>query len=151
MGYITRMAASAAAVSLLAAAPTAHAASEGAISAEKLRRLDIMLMVSALRCRHGADGFQSEYDRFATAHLNELNAANQTLRSNLARRHGSKGAKRALDKLSVSMANTYGSGHPSLGCRELKKATGDLARDRSAGALLAAADKLLSDNGRVAM
>ena len=31
------------------------------------------------------------------------------------------GANRALDKISVTMANDYGNGHPWLGCDQLKK------------------------------
>ena len=47
--------------------------------AEQLRRLDIMLMVTSLRCRHGADDFRSDYQRFTARHLATLNEAGRTL------------------------------------------------------------------------
>jgi len=120
-------------------------------SAEKIRRLDIMLMVSALRCRNGANNFQADYERFSASHLTELNAAATTLKSDLGRRQGAAGAKRALDKISVGMANAYGNGHPWLDCAGLKQVTRDLAVAREPGALLAAADQYLSPQGRVAL
>ena len=46
------------------------------------------------------------------------------------------------------MANSYGQGHPWLGCRELKEATQGLAQNHAPGALLSAADALLGDSGR---
>ena len=67
--------------------------------AEKLRRLDIMLMVTGLRCRTTADNFQADYGRFTTNHIRELNAASATLKAQMAARYGAAGATRALDKL----------------------------------------------------
>ena len=61
-----------AATAMLLTAP-ARAAAPG--DAEKLRRLDIMLMVTALRCRTTADNFQSDFADFEAAHLPELNDA----------------------------------------------------------------------------
>ena len=115
-------------------------------SAEKLRKLDIMLMVTALRCRHGADNFQSDYETFSRNHHATLQAAAGTLQSKYAQKMGTKGAKRALDKISVSMANRYGQGHPWLDCAQLKQVTHDLAADRDSSRLLAAADQLLANN-----
>ena len=80
-------------VALLAGSP-AGAQARSLENAEKLRRLDIMLMVTALRCRFGADNFQADYDAFATRHLAELNAAARTLTAELARRNGASGARR---------------------------------------------------------
>ena len=66
-------------------------------------------------------------------------------------RYGTSGANRALDKISTSMANTYGQGHPWLNCAQLKQATRSLAQNRAPGALLAAADTLLGDSARVSL
>ena len=119
--------------------------------AEKLRRLDIMLMVTALRCRNTKFGFQPDYNRFSELHLDELNQASRALEADLARKQGPAGAKRALDRMSVVMANSYGLGHPTLGCEELQAEVRELARESRPGTLLAAADRLLVDRARTTL
>lgn len=131
------------AFALLAAAAPAHAAGT-ADGAEKLRRLDIMLMVTGLRCRNTPASFTAEYGRFTTRHMATLNAASTTLRDRLVRTHGASGANRALDRLSTTMANAYGQGHPWLSCAELKAVTANLAEVRGSETLEEAADQLLS-------
>lgn len=126
----------------------AHAAGSmsGPMSgAEKLRRLDIMLMVTGLRCRMTADNFTADYGRFTSSHLGELNDANAELKGDLARRYGAAGAQRALDRLSTTMANGYGQGHPWLNCAELKMVARNLSAVRGRATLEEAADQLLSD------
>lgn len=113
--------------------------------AEKLRRLDIMLMVTGLRCRASADNFTEDYGMFAANHLGDLNAANAELKANFVRRHGPAGAQAALDRLSTTMANGYGQGHPWLSCRDLKVVTRNLAQVRGRTTLEEAADQLLVD------
>ena len=144
MGRFKGVAASLAAVSLVFTFPaTASAMSQ----AEKLRRLDIMLMVTGLRCRKGADNFQADYQRFTANHITELNLAANSLKNEMAGRFGAAGATRALDRLSVTMANAYGQGHPWLDCAELKVAARNLADARGTAVLEAAADQLLSEAG----
>lgn len=145
MGTIAKGAMAAAAFAAAIAAPVTVSANETIHTAEKLRKLDIMLMVSSLRCRYGSDNFQPEYRQFSAKHLSTLNAASHTLHADLKRQHGHKGAKRKLDKISVGMANRYGLGHPWLGCGELKQVTSDLAKAQQRHELIAAADELLSD------
>ena len=113
-----------------------------AVAAAKLRNLDIMLMVTALRCRMGADNFQPDYYDFSAAHQAELNVANGVLRAQFTG-GGATAANRALDKMSTGIANSYGMGHPELGCSELHQITRDLAGTRVGGALLDAADALV--------
>ena len=115
--------------------------------AEKLRRLDIMLMVTGLRCRNTADNFQADYQRFTTRHIGELNMAARQLRADMARRHGAAGAERALDRLSVTMANAYGQGHPWLGCHELKMVARNLVDVQGTDTLEEVADRLLAETG----
>ena len=122
------------------------AAADGVGQAEKIRRLDIMLMVTGLRCRTTKDNFQHEYGRFTTNHIGELNAAAHELRENYADRSGPAKADRALDKLSVQMANQYGQGHPWLNCGQLKQVASTLADMRGLNPLVEAADDLL-DSG----
>ncbi|VWX52956.1 hypothetical protein [Novosphingobium sp. 9U] len=124
-------------------ASASPAASGGPSRAEKLRRLDIMLMVTALRCRKTADDFQADYDRFEVRHLAEMNGAVSDLRKQLVKEHGVLGAMRALDQVSTSIANSYGDGHPWLGCHDLKTVTQLLVDVETADTLVEAADQLL--------
>ena len=127
----------------LAVVTPAHAATSSD-GAEKIRRLDIMLMVTGLRCRSTEDNFNADYGRFTTAQLSLLNAANTELKTDLARRHGAAGAQRALDRLSTTMANNYGQGHPWLSCADLKMVARNLADVHGRATLEEAADQLLS-------
>ena len=138
------------AIGLVASNPV-HAATGG--GAEKLRRLDIMLMVTGLRCRNTADNFTVEYGHFTTNHMAELNQANAQLREDLGARFGAARANRELDRLSTEMANQYGQGHPWLSCADLRSVTRDLADVRGTDTLLEAADQLLGgvDSGQLAM
>ena len=131
-------------VGLAVTSPARATPSLSAMSgAEKLRRLDIMLMVTGLRCRTGGDNFNAAYGRFTTRHMSALNQANAELRGEMAARYGAAGANRALDRLSTTMANTYGQGHPWLSCHELKEVAEGLAEVRGDGVLVEAADQLL--------
>lgn len=130
------------------AGTTLQARPADAGDAEKLRRLDIMLMVTSLRCRTTANNFEPEFQRFEATHLRDLNAAAADLRRGLISRHGESGASRALDRLSTSMANQYGQGHPWLGCAELKVTTRILSNMRGREALVEAADQLLAPADR---
>ncbi|MBV1687050.1 S-adenosyl-L-homocysteine hydrolase [Novosphingobium sp. G106] len=127
----------------LALSNPAHAAGS-VMGAEKLRRLDIMLMVTGLRCRTTADNFTADYGRFSSSQLRELNQANDELKADMARRYGAAGAQRALDRLSTTMANTYGQGHPWLSCAQLKTVAQNLSTVRGRATLEEAADQLLS-------
>lgn len=137
----------AAGLALAAMAGAVPASAEPMSNAEKLRRLDIMLMVTGLRCRSGEDNFQADFQRFEARHLPELNAAARSLSAEMVARNGRAGADKALDRISVSIANAYGGGHPWLGCHELKGLTQQLAEVRGAEPLLAAADELLNGDG----
>ena len=128
-----------AAVALGGAMP-AQASAPG--EAEKLRRLDIMLMVTGLRCRKTTEDFQPDYGRFTSNHLSELNAANADLRSEL-HAQGFENPVRALDQMSVTMANEYGNGHPWLDCAQLKQVAQGLADARGKDTLIEAAGQLL--------
>jgi hypothetical protein len=119
---------------------------------EKLRRLDIMLMVTGLRCRTGDDNFQADFQAFEAHHLAELNGAAQRLKADFAVQYGPLGADRELDHMGVVMANQYGGGHPWLGCHDLKMVAHDLAEAEGPAPLLAVADELLVGDGpRLAM
>jgi hypothetical protein len=144
MRKCNKLAAVLAAVSTLAFVPQPAGAAVSPDQASKLRQLDIMLMVTSLRCRFGTDNFQSDYERFAANHNPLMQDAFRSLQADYTARMGAAGTKKALDSISVGMANQYGQGHPWLGCPELKAMTQDLAGTHDAGRLVAAADEMLA-------
>jgi len=127
------------------AGPVPAATAGAGDGAEQLRRLDIMLMVTSLRCRRTADDFQADYGDFTQEHLADLNDAARALQAGFVGRYGDRGATRALDKISAVMANQYGAGHPWLNCHELKQITRGLAHSHGRGALVDAAQEVLAD------
>ncbi|MFC3174729.1 S-adenosyl-L-homocysteine hydrolase [Novosphingobium bradum] len=135
------MIAATAALVLTSAVP-AQASAPG--EAEKLRRLDIMLMVTGLRCRTTPSDFRADFAAFEAAHMADLNAAAAELRQGLVARAGAAGANRALDRISTGMANEYGQGHPWLDCAQLKQATRVLTRIKGRATLVEAANELLA-------
>jgi hypothetical protein len=144
MRKCNKLAAVLAAVSTLAFVPQPAAAAVSPEQAAKLRQLDIMLMVTSLRCRFGADNFQPDYEQFAANHNPLMQDAFRSLQAEYTARMGAAGTKKALDSISVGMANQYGQGHPWLGCGELKTMARDLAGAREPGQLVAAADEVLA-------
>jgi hypothetical protein len=140
MRYKGLLFALAAVPAMFAAAPAA--AQMATSEAEQLRQLDIMLMVTALRCRSDADDFQADYNRFSARHLATMNQAAQQLRAN----YGTgQQAVRRLDRISTTIANRFGQGHPWLECGQLRAVTRDLADSSGRQVLLAAAEELLAD------
>jgi len=129
-----------AAAAVISASTPAQAAGN---ASEQIRRLDIMLMVTALRCRNTADNFNAEYGQFTTSQMANLQAANAELKAGLTRQYGAAGANRQLDRISTTMANAYGLGHPWLSCKELKQVARDLSQVRGRATLAEAADQLL--------
>ncbi len=116
-----------------------------AANAEAIRSLNIMLMVTSLRCRTSAFDFRNEYDLFARAHQANLAEAHNTLARNMAATHGEDGSHRALDRIGVRIANRYGDGDPTLGCSDLKNVTLELAMSQDGANLSRMADRLLQE------
>ena len=145
MGTFRTLSTAAAAIAMLTAmpAPVLAATSADIIEAENLRKLDIMLMVTSLRCRKGADDFQADYNDFAAKRVVMMKAAYQTLKRGHASL-GERGARREMDKISTGMANRYGLGHPWLGCGQLKAVTRDLADHGGKAEVALAAEHLLA-------
>jgi len=124
-------------------AGVAPARAESGGDAEKLLRLDIMLMVTGLRCRNTRDNFIRDYGRFSAKHMGMLKGASYDLYTNISRRFGHNGGRLALDRMRVSIANQYGTGHPWLDCGQLKMVASNLSRVEGRTTLVEAADQLL--------
>lgn len=123
---------------IAAASPAAQRPAASMSGAEKLRRLDIMLMVTALRCRKTSSDFTSDYRRFAVRQMVSLNQAAAELRG---------GNQAAFDRMSTRMANNYGAGHPWLGCAQLRQVARNLAEVSGRATLEEAAGQLLTRRG----
>lgn len=112
--------------------------------AHSLRSLDIMLMVTSLRCRGGPHDFQSDYHQFSAAQMPHLTAASRTLKRTFEASYGEQNPARALDRMGVKIANAYGGGHPWMNCAQLGKAVRDLSQSADATSLVTHARTLLS-------
>lgn len=112
--------------------------------AAKLRKLEVMLMVTSLRCRSSAHDFRADYSQFSTTHSARLRTARADLTRGLAAQYGKNGSQRALDRLGVKMANAYGSGHPWMKCAELKREVQALSASQDHAQLVSTAHRLLA-------
>lgn len=120
------------------------AADEGVATATEVRKLDMMLMVTSLRCRFGANDFRPEYQQLRARHQGEIRAANQRVLRHLTSQMGRRAAINTYDRMSTGMANRYGRGHPRLNCAALKQEVGTLANSAEQMTLREVASDLLA-------
>lgn len=114
--------------------------------AAKVANLNMMMMVSALRCRKGPDDFLAEYNRFVLNNNPVIGSQNAAVRDHFARIIGNGNADDAMDKFIIGIANSYGGGHDRLGCGELKMVAQDLSLDNhSVGSLLVIAKETVDE------
>jgi hypothetical protein len=137
------------AVSIMAFAvqPAQACWDDAAQDAAKISNLNMMLMVTALRCRNGQDNFLAQYNKFVRANNALLGSQNSLIRAQFARTLGANGAEAALDKLATGYANSYGAGHPTMGCKELKALATRVADEKQGAASLSAiADRTIGNS-----
>lgn len=103
----------------LAAPAKAGCWTEAAWTAARVRELDTMLMVEALRCRRTSHNFIETYNKFVTTSRPALVRANTTLRAHFATEVGQARALSAFDDYATRVANRYGAGQEGLGCADL--------------------------------
>lgn len=114
--------------------------SETAVAAAKVRDLETMLMVGALRCRAHDYALLNDYNRFVNASRAALTAVNDTLRGQFA----SAGGLNAYDRYVTAIANRYGAGAAGLGCADMASI---LSAARAEGGSLAGLTRLATDAG----
>lgn len=137
-----KKAALAAVVAALTVQPAQACWSSASQDAAKIKHLNTMLMVTALRCRNTADNFLPQYNRFVTQHNALIGSQNNVLKAHLSQTYGAGGAMNALDKMSIGFANSYGTGHKRMNCRELKQLASDLSTTQHGVAtMVAVADR----------
>lgn len=142
MKFSGKFAATAAFFGMIMAQPAQACWSDTEAKAASVANLNMMMMVTALRCRNGASNFLPEYNRFVKSNNPVLGAQNAIIKARFARLNGAKGAEGAMDRFTIGLANHYGTGHASMGCSELKTLAAELAnRSRDADSLIALADR----------
>ncbi len=109
--------------------------SPGTISAAKVRDLQTMLMVAALRCHGSGTNVLASYNRFVKSNRTSLMQANTVLKTHFNQSYGKVEGQRRYDRFTTALANAYGAGGAgSSACDEMA----DLADSASgAGARLA--------------
>lgn len=139
MTKILRNAALFAVVTAMSVQPAQACWSTATQDAAKIKHLNTMLMVTALRCRNTADNFLPQYNRFVTKHNALIGSQNNVLKSHLTVTYGAGGALNALDRMSIGYANSYGNGHKAMGCSELKALATKLSSEPHGVVTMAAA------------
>ena len=126
------------AAAAIVAAP-AHASCWKAdqVSAAKVRDLETMLMVSALRCR-AQGNMLVRYNKFVVQARPALTQVNDTLRSHFAESVGTGRALNAYDSYVTKVANRYGAGADGLSCSDLSSITDAAVSERPSFEALAA-------------
>lgn len=132
-----KLAALAALATMIFAQPAQACWTNSEQDAAKVANLNMMMMVTALRCRKGQDDFLADYNRFVKNNNPVIGAQNAAVRSHFARINGAKSADGAMDRFVIGLANNYGGGHEGLGCGQLKDIARTLAqKNHSAASLL---------------
>jgi hypothetical protein len=107
------------AAAVLAALPVTSAQAacwgEHAINAAKIRDMETMLMVSALRCRSSDPTILPAYNAFIRSSRVALTQVNDTLR----RQFADQGGLNGYDRYVTSIANRYGAGAEGLSCVDM--------------------------------
>ncbi len=85
------------------------------IAAAKVRDMETMLMVSALRCRSVDPQLLGEYNEFVRESRGALTSVNDTLRKHFA----DAGGLNAYDRFVTAIANRYGAGVAGLSCGDM--------------------------------
>lgn len=94
-----------------------------AVEAAQVRDFEMMLMVSALRCRATSNNFLPAYNRFINDKRAALTEVNDELREHFRSVVGPVGALSAYDNYVTGLANVYGAGAEGLACRDLQSIT----------------------------
>lgn len=80
------------------------------VAAAKIRNLQSMLMVAALRCHGSQVDVLADYNRFVNANRAAIVQANNSLKSYFTRTSGGAEGQRRYDRFTTALANTFGAG-----------------------------------------
>ena len=113
------------------------------ISAAKIRNLQSMLMVAALRCNASRVDVLAGYNAFVRANRAALVSANDSLKSYFTRHSGAAVGQRRYDRFTTALANGFGAGaSDTASCSRMADIAYDAESGRgSAEQLLVIADR----------
>ncbi len=126
-----------AAAAIIAAPAQASCWKADQVAAAKVRDLETMLMVSALRCRSSGT-MLARYNKFVVQARPALMQVNDTLRNHFAESVGAGRALNAYDGYVTRIANRYGAGADGLSCNDLSSITDAAVSERPSFQALAA-------------
>jgi hypothetical protein len=126
-----------AATAIIAAPAHASCWKSDQVAAAKVRDLETMLMVSALRCR-AQGNMLARYNKFVVQARPALTQVNDTLRAHFAESVGAGRALNAYDGYVTRIANRYGAGADGLNCKDLSSITDAAVSERPSFQALAA-------------
>lgn len=86
------------------------------VAAAKVRDLDTMMMVAALRCRTTNLNVMDRYNAFVTMHRKTLTQINDTLRDHYRSAGSARAVLDAYDGYVTKVANRYGAGTSDVDC-----------------------------------
>ena len=112
-----------AAVVIVAAPAQASCWKTDQVAAAKIRDMETMLMVSALRCRGNGGTMIARYNQFVVKSRGALLQVNDQLRTHFAENDGAGRALGAYDSYVTKIANRYGAGAEGLTCDDLSAIT----------------------------
>ena len=131
-----------AAVAIIAAPAHASCWKAEQVAAAKVRDMETMLMVSALRCRGNGGTMLARYNKFVVQSRSALIKVNDTLRTHFTETVGTRRAMEAYDIYVTKVANRYGAGADGLSCEDMSSITdAALAEETSFDALSALAER----------
>jgi hypothetical protein len=146
MNHMGRAALVAAAAGLCLASAPARAESCWAkeeIAAAKVRELQTMLMVGALRCRASGIDILPSYNRFVSVNRSTITAMNDRLKVHF-RSSGTAEGQRRYDRFTTALANGYGAGSTGPeSCAEMADLSDEAASASGSAALIAIADRAI--------
>lgn len=108
-------------------------------SAAKLRDLQTMLMVAALRCHGSGVNVLADYNKFVAANRTAIVQANTSLKQHFSRAYGPIEGQRSYDRFTTSLANIYGAGGGgSESCADMAELAREGGSAQGSGAALLA-------------
>lgn len=93
---------------------------EEAVAAARVRELETMLMVAALRCRTEGGSLLQDYNAFIGESRPALVEINNRLRHHFTKAVGPIKSLSAYDSFVTSLANRYGAGAAGLNCGDME-------------------------------
>lgn len=111
------------------------------VAAAKVRELQTMLMVAALRCRAAGMNILPSYNAFVSAKRQTISTMNARLKDHFGSGGPAEGQRR-YDRFTTSLANAYGAGTTDERfCGDMEELSEDAADTGSTAELIAIAER----------